>query len=69
VSASDETFRTLDQGRYLLIPRPAALSENPYGSNWRSYWEAPHAYRLWAVTLCAQGPEGQRCCPSIEAAA
>jgi hypothetical protein len=47
------------EGRYLLIPRPAALSENPSGSNWRSYWEAPYAYRLWTVTLRVQGPDEQ----------
>lgn len=60
MSASAETPPASDQGRYLLIPRPAALSENPSGSNWRSYWQAPDAYRLWGVTLRAQGPEGQR---------
>lgn len=59
MSASDKTAVTSAVGPYLLIPRPAALSENPHGSNWRSYWEAPDAYRLWAVALRAQGPERQ----------
>lgn len=45
--------------RYVLIPRPAALSEVPYGANWRPYWEAPEAYRLWTVTLRAEGPDGR----------
>ena len=48
-----------NSGRYLLIPRPAALSEDPSGSNRRSYWDAPHAYRLWALALSAQGPDGR----------
>jgi hypothetical protein len=46
-------------GRWVLLPRAAALSENPSGSNWRSYWEAPYAYRLWTVTLRAQRPDGR----------
>lgn len=44
---------------YVLIPRPAALSEDPSGSNWRSYWAAPNAYRLWSLTLQVQGPDGR----------
>jgi hypothetical protein len=43
----------------VLLSRPAALSESPDRSNWRSYWDAPDAYRLWSVTLRAQGPNGQ----------
>lgn len=56
MSAVDETSAALTKGRYLLIPRATALSENPSGSNWRSFWDAPDAYRLWTVTLRAQGP-------------
>ncbi len=41
----------------MLIPRPAALSEGSSGSNWRSYWAAPDAYRLWSLTLQARGPD------------
>jgi hypothetical protein len=44
---------------YVLIPRPAALSEDPFGSNWRPYWAAPDSYRLWSLTLQAHGPDGQ----------
>lgn len=57
MGAVEHTPTAPAQGRYLLIPRPAALSENPSGHNSRSYWEAPQGYRLWTVTLCVQGPD------------
>jgi hypothetical protein len=59
MSAVEDTLAAPAEGRYLLVPRPAALSENPSGSNSRSYWDAPYAYRLWTVTLCVQAPDEQ----------
>jgi hypothetical protein len=59
VMIADGRFVAENSGRYLLLPRPAALSENPSGSNWRPYWDAPAAYRLWVLTLRAQGPDGR----------
>ncbi len=35
------------------------MNEDPLGRNWRFYWDAPWAYRIWSITLRAQGPEGQ----------
>ena len=59
VVAGDQARTAGDTDRYLLLPRAAALSEDPSGSNWRSYWDAPHAYRLWTLTLRAQAPDGR----------
>ncbi len=59
VVAGDQARTAGDTDRYLLLPRAAALSEDPAGSNWRSYWDAPHAYRLWPSTLRAQAPDGR----------
>lgn len=59
VARAGDTRAADNTGRYLLVPRAAALSENPSGSNWRPYWDAPDAYRLWTVTLGAQGPNGR----------
>jgi hypothetical protein len=55
----DATPRDRQCGRCLLIPRPPGLSEVPSESNWRSYWDAPNAYRLWALELRAQGSGGR----------
>ena len=63
VAMAGDTPAADKTGRYLLVPRPAALSENSSGSNWRPYWDVPDAYRLWTVTLGAQGPNGRPISP------
>lgn len=58
-SSASATSAAPGLARYVLIGRPAGVSEDPSGHNWRPFWEAPEAYRLWSVTLRAEGPDGR----------